>query len=144
MSRVRSQGRYRWDGVDRLTTLRCNHDFGIGITRLQLASGLNVFAGLPSSVRVTDDANTGFGLAKALDVSLEIGIAKVVVEHSDGDIEIEVLVLGGGIVLTNAGEVAKSNRVENEGHSVEKRNVVGVTSGRDVGSRVDTGRSGVG
>lgn len=79
---------------------------------------------------VADDTDTGFVFTKALDVPIQIGVANVVVEHSNRDIEIAVLVLAIGIVLANAGEVAQMDGVDDKWRPMEKRDVVGLASGR--------------
>lgn len=73
-----------WNSVDRFATFGSDHDLSVGIACLEIVSGPDVLAGLLDGIGVTDHADARFDIVKALDVSFEVGVAKVVVEHPTG------------------------------------------------------------
>jgi hypothetical protein len=75
---------------------------------LDLASGSDVGVDVVAFVDVADDTDLRLVLEEAVDEPLQIGIPKVVVEHPDRNIEIQVLACLIPTVLAKAGKIAES------------------------------------
>ncbi len=71
------------DCANRGTALWNDHEVRIRVASLDFACGSNVFLDLVDVVGVTDHTDLRFVLEKTLDVSIEVGITEVIVEHPD-------------------------------------------------------------
>jgi hypothetical protein len=82
---------------------------------LDIASSSNILVDLVDAVGITDHADLWFVSEKSLHVSIEVGISKVVVKHSNWQLQIRVLVLLVGTVFSKAGEKTEVEDIQREG-----------------------------
>jgi len=76
---------------------------------LDIASSSYVLLDLVDTVGIADHADLWFVSEKSLHVSIEVGISKVIIKHSNWQLQIRVLVL---LVATVFSKTGKKTEVE--------------------------------
>jgi hypothetical protein len=121
--------------VDYRLGLRNDDELGLGIARLDIASGSDVGVDGIWFVDVADDTDLWLVLEEAIDESFQVGIAEVVIEHPHRDLEVQVLVCLIPTVFSKPGKKSEGQRISDEWNSMEERHMVRLSGGSDVASR---------
>jgi hypothetical protein len=98
---------------------------------LDLTSSSDVGVDVVDIIDVSDDPDPWFVLEKAVDEPLQIGIPEIVVEHSNRNIEVLILVRLISTIFPKSGEKSEGESIAGEGSSVEERHEVCLSGGGD-------------
>jgi hypothetical protein len=117
-----------WNCVDCRSAFRDDDELRVGNARFELSNRANVRPCFRSVVGIADYGNLGFVLEDTVDVSVEIRVSEIVVEHSHWQIEVEELSLLVCTVFPKSGEISEGQCVDGKGHAMEDRHVFGLSS----------------
>jgi hypothetical protein len=90
-------------------------------------------------VDVPDDPDLWFVLEETVDESFQVGIAEVIIEHPDRNLEVQVLVRLIPTVFPKPGKKSEGQGISDEWGSMKERYMVCLSGGSDFTCRVGAG-----